>query len=80
MLDVINYSDNKFKRINRILNTFNSATSIGFDWTTKNMYWIEFENSKYVLKVTDESFTKIDYITDPSDMYMKNIQVYPKRK
>ncbi|KAF7992613.1 hypothetical protein HCN44_004957 [Aphidius gifuensis] len=81
MLDVINYNDNnEFKRINQIPNIFDNATSITSDWTTGNIYFIDYTNEKYSIKSTDKLFQQTKYIADSTQgINISLIHVYPKQ-
>lgn len=59
---------------------FDNATSIASDYMTGKIYWTAVNNDgNYSIKVTDESFKKVDYVVLPNKVPMRKIQVYPKR-
>ncbi|KAF7997308.1 hypothetical protein HCN44_005585 [Aphidius gifuensis] len=79
-LEVIHYDGNKkFQRIKQVENMFDNAISITSDYKTGKIYWAVNDNGNYSIKVTDELFSKWNYIIYPNNKYpIGKIQVYPK--
>ncbi|KAF7989991.1 hypothetical protein HCN44_008665 [Aphidius gifuensis] len=74
VLDLIHYDNNKYKKISRIFDAFDNATSIAYDWTTNNLYWAEIIDGKHVINKN----TKTIIISDRKELYIGKLNVYSK--